>query len=560
MPMEIEVIMRPALPPEYNSVIPFMNAPYRKPNPGTEVLRRGERLIAGGRPLGCDILWERDVTVTLRDGTKLYVDVFRPKEPTGRVPAILSWSPYGKGVPQGPPPGVPTEWVSGLQKFEGPDPAYWCAHGYAVVNVDTRGAYDSEGDIHFWGPVDARDGYDVVEWVAARPWCNGRVGMSGNSWLAIAQWFIAAENPPSLKAIAPWEGLTDLYRHDVVRGGIPNTGFCEMVIRSLKGRNNVEDIPRMVDRYPFMNPYWESKIPKVERISVPAYVVASWSNDIHTLGTLEGFRRLGSPEKWLRVHNTHEWHDYYSPQNLEELRAFFDHYLKGEDNGWQETPRVRISVLDPSGRDVVNREEASWPVPVRYRRLYLDGQGMALRDLPPAEGATVAYKADDGRGKAVFEYEVPDDVEVVGYISLRLYVEVKGAEDGDLFVLLEKADPRGEPLAMAAGPFTYHGPHGRLRISHRELDPELSTPWLPVPSHRKALPLREGEVVPCDICLWPTGMRWRKGEKMRLTVSGFNPVPFHLPDVPGPQLVNRGLHVIHTGGEYQSYLSLPVKT
>ena len=151
-----------------------------------------------------DILWERDVAVKLRDGTVIYTDIFRPVGARD-LPAIIAWSLMGKSVPQ-QSPFVPASVLSGLQKFESPDPAYWCDHGYAIVNPDTRGAFMSQGDIYFWGKKDAQDGYDFIEWVSEQEWCNGKVGMSGNSHLAIVQWFIAAEKPPHLDAIAPLGG------------------------------------------------------------------------------------------------------------------------------------------------------------------------------------------------------------------------------------------------------------------------------------------------------------------------------------------------------------------
>ena len=326
---QIEVIFRKAAPPDTPVPPPFRQIHYEGLKPGTTTLSKGTVLIEGGFPLPCDIVWERDVPVPLHDGIIIYIDFFRPADGSD-IPAILSWSPYGKSVPQGPPIGVSTGTVSGLQKFEGPDPAYWCTCGYAVANVDARGAYGSQGDIHFWGAVEARDGYDVIEWVASQEWCNGKVGLSGNSWLAIVQWFIAQEHPPHLAAIAPWEGVSDLYRQDILRGGILNIGFNEMVTSTMRGQNRVEDLPAMSQKYPLMNAYWEDKSAKLKKINVPAYVVASWSNDLHTLGTLEGFRRISSKEKWLRVHNSHEWADYYEPENVDDLRRFFDRYLKSE--------------------------------------------------------------------------------------------------------------------------------------------------------------------------------------------------------------------------------------
>ncbi len=111
-----------------------------------------------------------------------------------------------------------------MARFEGPDPAYWCKQGYAVVNADSRGAGHSEGNLVVWGEQDGRDGADVIEWIASQVWSNGKVGMFGNSGLAMCQWWIAAEQPPGLACIAPWEGtrrplprVRDRERHPLPR-------------------------------------------------------------------------------------------------------------------------------------------------------------------------------------------------------------------------------------------------------------------------------------------------------------------------------------------------------
>lgn len=193
---------------------------------------KSEVLRAGAKPFGedtkalkSDIRIDHDVEVVARDGVRLYMDVYRPAEQKEKIPAILSWSPYGKKyssldmLPM-------TKWhtcvkrsdLSGLEKFEGLDPADWCPRGYAIISVDTRGSGNSDGHIVVQGAQEAEDGYDVVEAVAKMEWCNGNVGMAGNSYLAISQWFVAATQPPSLKAIAPWEGLSDMYREQMCRG------------------------------------------------------------------------------------------------------------------------------------------------------------------------------------------------------------------------------------------------------------------------------------------------------------------------------------------------------
>ncbi|KAF7590665.1 hypothetical protein BBP40_002557 [Aspergillus hancockii] len=130
------------------------------------------------------------------------------------VSAILAWSPFGKrfngltvlqSLPWGL--GIPKGVLSGLGKFEGPDPVEFVPRGFAIINVDARSSGDSDGTVGIMGTQEAEDGYDVIEAVAKMPWCNGNVGLAGNPHLAIIQWFIAALQPPSLKTIAPWEDV-----------------------------------------------------------------------------------------------------------------------------------------------------------------------------------------------------------------------------------------------------------------------------------------------------------------------------------------------------------------
>lgn len=134
--------------------------------------------------------------------------------------------------------GIPPVTLSGLENFEGPNPADYVPRGYAVVNIDSRGTGDSEGVMTFLGTQEAEDGHDATESLAGLPWCNGSVGMAGNSHLAIAQWFITAQKPQSLKTIAPWEGCGDLYREQFGRGGIYGGDMFDklIVMHMLRGR------------------------------------------------------------------------------------------------------------------------------------------------------------------------------------------------------------------------------------------------------------------------------------------------------------------------------------
>ena len=572
------------IPVKFRPVRPASDASVRYPGlrPSRKLLAKGAVMRPGALPLPCDIVMDQDVSVPLRDGVNIYVDIFRPAAKADALPALVGWSPYGKqgGVIQMDDlpfrAGVPVAHLSGIEMFEGPDPAYWCANGYAVINADARGVCSSGGDIHCWGPQEGRDGHDLIEWVAAQPWSDTKVGLTGTSWLAIAQWFIAAEGPAHLAAFAPCEGWTDLYRCDVVRGGIPDVGFNDHMLSMFGGPGSVEDIPAMVRSYPLMNSYWESKIPALNKISTPAYVVASWTNLIHTLGTIDGWCGLSVPQKWLRVHNTHEWTDYYG--NADDLRRFFDHFLKGESNGWDRTPKVRMCVLDPGGKDTVDRPEDTFPLArTRYTPLYLDALNRSLRFDAGAAAGKADYEPKDAKDRLTFVHRFEHDTEIAGYIQLKLWVEAVDADDLDIYVEVRKLDANGKHLGSRtllppgvsrddlpdtpetlSGMIVFSGAKGMQRASMRATDPDRSGPADPHHLYDRVEKLAPGEIVPVDIQIWPMAMRWHTGEQLQLVIGGQKLSGTEFPGLEPPDTVNRGRHVIHCGGSYDAHLLLPI--
>ena len=502
---------------------------------------------------------ERDIAVSMRDGTIIYADIYRPDGATN-LPAIVCWSPYGKraGYREMMPHGVPPGAVSRYAKFESPDPAYWCHYGYAVANVDVRGVGNSQGDMVFFGTQDGKDGYDFIEWLAAREWCNGKVTMMGNSWVCMVQWFIAAELPPHLACIAAWEGTAEMYREFVCWGGIPEVGFNNMLIGRLAGPNYVEDWVAMIRKYPLMNRYWEDKIPVFENIEIPAYITANWLH-FHLRGSLNGFRHISSPKKWLRVHREFEWEDAVTPENLEDLRRFFDRYLKNIYNGWEMTPRVRLDVMDYGDVDFqVKRPEKEWPLArTQYQKLFLNADTGQLSSKEVKQKSSIRYEAT--KGMAVFTTRFEEDTELTGYMKLRLWVEADGADDMDLFVSVQKLDEKGNFVP----PFTLRQPHpgfcGKLRVSHRELDEEHSTPYQPVHTHLREQLLKPGEIVPVEIEIWPMSMFWHAGQQLRVIVSGhYLREPECWYEGYKWELRNKGDHIIYTGGKYDSHLLVPV--
>ena len=206
-----------------------------------------------------DVICERDQACTLRDGTIIYADIYRPIT-TKKVPVICVFGPFGKNPSEGMDSwqlmGVPPKTVSQYAKFEAPDPAFWCPNGYAVANVDPRGIGNSEGDVYLWGSQDARDGYDFIEWGTAQDWCNGKATMIGNSGVCMTHWRIAAQRPPHLACLAAWEGQGDMYRESYFCGGIPNPDYETHIIDALAVNNYIEDTPQMMKKYPLMNNYY----------------------------------------------------------------------------------------------------------------------------------------------------------------------------------------------------------------------------------------------------------------------------------------------------------------
>jgi uncharacterized protein len=283
----------------------------------------------------------RDVAVSMRDGVKLRANVFLPEQ-GARWPTLLSVTPYGKDRLRDVR-GMLLMRIAGVRfgvldcsrwtGFESPDPLFWTRSGYGVVQADVRGMHTSDGRAGFLTDADAEDYAELVEWAARQEWSTGAVGLIGVSYLAMSQWRVAAFRPQSLKAIVPWEGVTDALRELGYQDGVPETGFVGTwwTFRMKPGRNPhspmAEDFPADRDRHPLDDEYWSAKRPALERIEVPALVCASWSDHgLHTRGSLEGYERIASPEKWLYTHGGRKWETFYGEEARGVQRRFLDHF------------------------------------------------------------------------------------------------------------------------------------------------------------------------------------------------------------------------------------------
>ncbi len=555
------------------------------------------------QPIPSGLLIEKDVMVAMPDGVKLACNVYRPDKP-GKFPVILSMTPYGKDQtppahnPDGSP--LPSSYapyvlrvyaenpghikVSMLTPWEGPDAAFWVPNDYVVVIVDQRGGFKSGGK----PPSGAQGGDDLfylIEWAAAQEWSNGNVGMIGVSGLASNQYYASSRQPPPphLRAIIPWEGQSDNYRDSMFWGGIPETNFTRSV-GPFKG--NLQKLPPdqaakawAAAMDPVGNQTMMQAAPRLERITVPALICASWSDKgLHTRGTFEVWRRSVSKDKWLYTHGGKKWERFYSEDGLAYQKKFFDHYLKGMNNGWEDTPRVRLEVRETRDQYAARFEKEFPLARTQYKKLYLNAGNGSLISKAAKQGKT-AYNATTG-GNASFDITFNEDTELTGYIKVRLWVAAPDADDMDLFVTVKKfagpcdADtPLCNSLEAVVGKgriakgneIQFYGhdgfeadmvARGQMRVSQRELDEKLSTEYQPVQKFQGEKKLKRGEIVPVEVALLPSSTLFRKGESLRLSIQGHCPVdqPLMFYDC----LINKGRHVIYTGGKYDSYLQIPM--
>lgn len=476
---------------------------------------------------------DRDVEVKTNDGTILRVNVFRPPG-DGPFPVILCAHPYGKDnmpkrglfggyrpalqyrVLRQPAPVRFSAWTG----WEAPDPAYWAARGYAVVNADLRGFFRSEGVGDLISDQEAEDYRDLIEWAATQPWSNGKVGLNGVSYLALSQWKVAALRPPHLAAICPWEGFTDLYRDFARPGGILEAGFSILWSAGVRrgGRTRWALRDEMLAR-PAWDDFWAARVADLERIEVPALICGSFSDhSLHSRGSFEGFRRISSKHRWLYTHRAGKWATYYSDEALAFQTRFFDCFLKGEENGMREVPPVRLEVRERGDAAAAVRGENEWPLArTRWTKLHLHADG-SLR----AETASVGrVELETQNGAAMFAWTLAEDAEISGPMKLRLHVEIAGGGDACLFVGIRKLS-RGQHVVFE-GSYGFGCDlvtRGWLRVSHRQLDAQRSTEWQPVQTHVDPKPLAAGEIAALDIAVLPSATIFRAGDVLRLDVQG----------------------------------------
>jgi predicted acyl esterase len=198
-----------------------------------------------------------------------------------------------------------------------------------------------------------------------------------------------------------------------------------------------------------------------------------------------------------------------------------------------------------------------------------------LSPEPPADEATASYDSESTSPWVSFAIRFAEETTMVGYPKAKLWVEADGADDMDLFVLVQKLDANGTPLQQfnvpndgalmqdlterGASVLRYKGSNGRLRVSTRHLDEALTTDAVPAHSFDRIEKLSPGEIVDVEIDLFPIGLVFYPGEQLRLVISAQNALGPIMPGTRDYVPHNTGKHVIHTGGDHASYLQLPIR-
>ena len=513
---------------------------------------------------------DRDVAVLTGSGATMWVDVYRPAGGEAAAP-IMGWTPYGKHNPAPigriyPRSGVRPEWNSPLTTFEAPDPEYWVRHGYAVVIADIPGTWYSEGRASYLSPEEARAYADLIEWAGTQPWSNGRVGLSGVSYLTSAQWRVAEINPPHLAAINPWEGWTDTYREVVRHGGIPETSFWPYIWdRWGASTGMIEDLEAETGQHPWFDEFWASKAARLEEIRVPAFVVASWSDQgLHSRGTLEGFRRISSSTSGSTCTAARSG-------GTTTIRRTSSGSARSSISSCAAPTAASWTAAGPDGGTGAllpghPPDRRDWPPKdTQYRSWYLDAAEGAMLPHPPAAAAVAKYDSlgsAPGPTDARFTMTFGEPAEIIGHSRLILHVEAPEADDLDLFAALFKTGRDGEVVGFPYYAQFEDGPVavGWLRASHREPDPELSTEFLTVLAHRRALPVPRGQVIEAEIEILPSGTRFEAGEGLLLIVQGTDIKRYPKPLIYArhENTVNAGPHRIHTGAGHPSRIILPI--
>ena len=562
-----------------------------------------------------------DVKVPLRDGSFVYADVFRPAG-GGRYPVVMAKGFYGKAFYHecicseeealqkeeledrffsGNPDGLQYE------NHETVDSSGWVPNGYVCIRVDARGVCKSPGLQAPFSVQEAEDYYDAIEWAGTQPWSNGNVGLWGMSYLAMTQHNVASLQPPHLKAMIAQGTDADIYNEALYGGGIFGAGFWNWWWKAWSGNNfcgerRETDWMARVLATPFNDPAAYGPrgsifmTPEIEKATAPVWIVGPQTGAIiHQLGSSETFVR-STGAKARRFDFVDAWFpDCYKDSTVADHMRWFDHWLKGIDNGVTDDAPVRIQVRTGNGARFV-LEGTDWPLPgTSYRRWYLDATPsdwkgdtrrqdlMRISQSVPDAERSAAYDAHldlgaptivptgavDGTprwstGVSFVSDPMAEDMVLAGYMKVGLWVS-STSSDMDVFASLRIIDEQDREIRYETmvHPIDPVHPHpvglGLLKVSRRKLDDARSSEYWPVHTHAEAdhAPLAEGGIVAVEIGLNPSSALIRRGCRLRVDIQPYTPAGLPVRAYDASYHVG-ATNTVYTGPDHPSYIQLPI--
>lgn len=539
-----------------------------------------------------EILAEKNVKVTMSDGIKIDLDIFRP-DGKGKFPVLFSIATFDKELQSDRiwPAPTRTRRIRGCPdaSLEVASTDFFVRRGYVNIIGSVRGTGGSEGVYQYLSKREVQDTYEIIEWAAKQPWCNGNVGMIGLGYYAAHQPLVAELQPPHLKAIAPMGTFWDSYRHFWWPGGVLQKGFLrwlvslvnfdthteksvleedlgekkyqELLAKALADKDN-SAAPEVVEALknpkapgnanyldivlqPLMNKFWQERGSELDfsKIKVPAYCGAA----LHRPSVLYYWQDFKMPKKMIFFPPTYLDRPFY--QFTWELLRWFDYWLKGIDTGIMEEPAVKIFI----------RETGEWlqttdfPVPgTRWIPFNLH-ENQSLCEIEPwPEADSLSFDDNPANRGSLKYYSAPmvENMEVVGPVILNLYASCRGT-DMILRGSIWDVDPEGKETLLN---------NGWLRASHRKLDAKKSKAWLPVHTHTNPQPLVPGQIYEFNIDIWPIAQLFKAGHRVLLKISSADDPPENLYQVGHEHLINQTPNTItvYHNAKYPSHLLIPV--
>jgi predicted acyl esterase len=544
-----------------------------------------------------DVTIERNVRIPIAGGLTLDSDIFRPRG-GGRFPAILAIHPYYKA--QQSMEMMPIAFSGERALIEAGDFNFYARRGYAFVVANLRGTQASDG---YFGNLDPdpqtiRDADEVIEWIAAQPWCDGSVGMSGISYFSVVQKRVAALKPPHLKAIFAPYGWTDSYRDLYFRGGIMAHGFLNYWIRRYSPEFRIKNFLReqwgdekynqaiaevMNDpdimaipgfKQALSNPdqgchpllceillhplldqqggqyYRERAIDFSGDMTIPAYFGGDWKGyAFHLAGDIRAFEAWKGPKKLTIGPGIYLDRPFY--QYAYESLRWFDYWLKGIETGIMDENPVQLFIQNTGQW----KSAEKWPVPgTKWTPFYLHSDGLlSEHELWPNEGFSTYEDSPYHRGG--LEFNTPpmvESTEICGPIVLNLFGSTTGT-DVFWFASLWELRPDGEEELLT---------RGWLRGSQRKLDTASTRPWQPIHRHAEREPLTPNTIYEFNIEIRPYGILLLPGHRLKLKIRGADDeTPKTFIDHLGQgQICRQGTsHVtVYHNAEHPSHLLLPI--